>query len=228
MKLIKSLLLAAVACSFTFGTTCFADEAKPIVPTSRIDLFNGKDFTGWKFVMRSNAAPANTWAVTNGVIHCTGQPYGYARTEKTYASYKLTAEWRFVRVAPKADNSGIFVNITAPDKVWPACIEAQGQHHRQGDLHMNGGATAKGHETANTKNADAQSASNEKPVGDWNTFVIECSGNSVKLWTNGKWMNEVTGCSVSSGAIGIQSEGGEIEVRKIYVEPLTGGAEAGK
>lgn len=222
MKIINFQLLAAAICGFAFGANCFADEAaKPTVPTGRTELFNGKDFTGWKFVMRGNTEPSKTWAVTNGVIHCTGQPYGYARTEKTYANYKLTAEWRFVTVAPKADNSGIFVNITPPDKVWPACVEAQGQHHRQGDLHMNGGATAKGHETADTKNADAQSPSNEKPVGEWNTFVIECSGDSVKLWTNGKWMNEVTGSSVTSGAIGIQSEGGEIEVRKIFVEPLS-------
>ena len=224
MKIIKSLLLAAAVCSFISDAKCFADDsAKPIVPTSHIELFNGKDFTGWKFVMRNDAEPMKTWAVTNGVIHCTGQPYGYARTEKAYADYKLTVEWRFVTVAPKADNSGIFVNITPPDKVWPACIEAQGQHHRQGDLHMNGGATAKGHETADTKNADAQSPSNEKPVGEWNTFVIECSGDAVKLWTNGKWMNEVTGSSVTSGAIGIQSEGGEIEVRKIFLEPLPSG-----
>jgi len=33
-------------------------------------------------------------------------------------------------------------------------------------------------------------------------------------------MNEVAGCSVSSGAIAMQSEGGEWELRKIYVEPL--------
>ena len=222
MRTIKTLLLTAAALVFGIAGNCFADEAaKAVVPTSHVDLFNGKDFTGWKFVMRSNAEPANTWSITNGVIHCTGQPYGYARTQKNYASYKLTVEWRFVRVAPKADNSGIFVNITAPDKVWPACVEAQGQHHRQGDLHMNGGATAKGHTTADTKNADVQSASNEKPVGDWNTYVIECSGDSVKLWTNDKFMNEVTGCSVTSGGIGLQSEGGEIEVRKVFLEPLS-------
>ena len=217
-------LILAITCSFLV-VGCFAeDAAKPIVPTSRIDLFNGKDFTGWKLVLRTtNADPAKTWTVTNGVIHCTGRPFGYARTEKTYANYKLTAEWRFVTIAPKADNSGIFIHINSPDKVWPTCIEAQGQHNRQGDLRMNGGATANGHDTADTKNADAQGASNEKPAGEWNTFVIECSGDSIKLWTNGRQMNEITGCSVSSGAIGIQAEGGEIEVRKIFVEPLPGG-----
>jgi hypothetical protein len=33
-------------------------------------------------------------------------------------------------------------------------------------------------------------------------------------------MNEIMRCSASSGAVGIQSEGGEIEVRKMFLEPL--------
>ena len=85
---------------------------------------------------------------------------------------------------------------------------------------MNGGATSKGHDTPQTKNADMQAPSNEKAPGEWNTFEIECAGDAIKLWTNGKLMNQITGCSETSGAVGIQSEGGEIEVRKIYLEPL--------
>jgi hypothetical protein len=215
----KSTVLAVA--SFLLLTSAAFAEDNTIRPTGHIDLFNGKDFTGWTFTMRSNAAPESTWAVTNGVIHCTGKPPGYARTEKSYRDYKLTAEWRFVQAIDKPGNTGIFVHINPPDKVWPATIEVQGQHGKHGDLRMNGGATAKGHDTVETKNADSQSPSNEKPPGEWNTFEIECSGSSVKLWTNGKWMNEVAGCSASSGAIGIQSEGGEIEVRKIFIEPLS-------
>jgi hypothetical protein len=37
---------------------------------------------------------------------------------------------------------------------------------------------------------------------------------------NGKLMNEATECSISYGHIIIQSEGGEIEVRKVVIEPL--------
>jgi hypothetical protein len=213
--------IAIAALVLSFAATGLAENtAAAIVPAGRIDLFDGKDFAGWTFTLRSNAEPAKTWTVTNGVIHCTGRPFGYARTEKSYRDYKLTVEWRFVKIAPKADNSGIFLHINPPDKVWPACIEVQGQHGHQGDLRMNGGATAQGHETRATVNADAQGPSNEKPAGDWNTFVVECSGDAIKLWTNGEFRNEITGCSASSGAIGIQSEGGDIEVRKMFIEPL--------
>jgi hypothetical protein len=209
-------LLAVSLLVFVTGARVFAGD---VTPADRVDLFNGKDFSGWTFCLKSNAAPEKTFVVTNGVIHCTGRPAGYARTEKTFRNYKLTVEWRFVKIAPRADNSGIFVHVNPPDKVWPTCIEIQGQHGHQGDLRMNGSATAKGHESAATKNADAQAPSNENPVGEWNTLVAECRGDAIRLSTNGKFANEITGCSVTSGAIGIQSEGGEIEVRKIFVEP---------
>jgi hypothetical protein len=33
-------------------------------------------------------------------------------------------------------------------------------------------------------------------------------------------MNKLTGCNVSSGFIGLQSEGAELEIRKVYLDPL--------
>ena len=76
--------------------SCFAADDAVIVPSSRLELFNGKDLTGWTFFMRNNADPKETWSAADGVIKCTGKPTGYIRTEKSYRDYKLTAEWRFV------------------------------------------------------------------------------------------------------------------------------------
>ena len=61
---------------------------------------------------------------------------------------------------------------------------------------------------------------NEKPAGEWNTYEIVASGNTIKNSVNGKLMNQALECGVTSGHIAIQSEGGEIEVRSIYVEPI--------
>ena len=124
---IVSLLMAALS-----PVQIFAAEDEATTPPARINLFNGKDFSGWAFCMTSNAEPSLTWTVTNGVIHCTGQPFGYARTEQNFREYKLTVEWRFVKVAPKADNSGIFIHVQSPDKVWPKAIECQGQYQHRG------------------------------------------------------------------------------------------------
>jgi len=61
---------------------------------------------------------------------------------------------------------------------------------------------------------------NEKAIGEWNTNVTICAGSNVKAVINGKLLNEITECTVSSGFVGIQSEGADFEIRKMYLEPL--------
>lgn len=223
MKIHKLLVLTACSYLAVFfpAITKAAESEKPIVPTSRMELFNGKDFSGWTFFMRSNAEPAQTWSVENGLIHCTGKPVCYLRTEKDFRDYKLTAEWRFVKVAPQADNTGILVHIQMPDKLWPPCVQCQGKHNALGDLFLMGGAESKEHQGKDANTAlPKRGDSNEKPIGEWNICELVCDGNSVKAFINGKLMNETTECSISSGKIGFQCEGAEFEVRKVFIEPL--------
>ncbi len=209
----------AVICLLAFAGTVAAQEI--VMPTNQIELFNGKDFSGWTFCMKDGADPGRTWSVTNGVIHCTGTPSGYVRTKQSYSNYVLTVVWRFVKITPKADNTGVLVHLQLPDKVWPMCIQNQGKSGRQGDLFLMEGAEAKEHQGMN-KNTPVpmRGPPNENPIGEWNTNVTVCAGNDVKAVINGKLMNEITGCTVWSGFIGIQSEGGDIEIRNIFLEPL--------
>jgi hypothetical protein len=219
MKQLACLVLT-LALSGTINALFAADVPPANTPSGRIELFNGKDFSGWTFCLQSNAAPAETWTVTNGVMHCTGRPYGYVRTEQAWRDYKLTVEWRFVRVGPKADNTGIFLHVQPPDRVWPKCIEAQGQYQHQGDLILMGGATCQGHDTPQSRNVRMRGAMNEKPAGEWNTYEIVCAADALKVSVNGRLLNEAAACSVTAGAIALQSEGGEYEVRKVFLEPL--------
>ena len=187
-----------------------------------IDLFNGKNLEGWKYISAADAPLTNTWTVRNGIIHCTGKPTGYLRTENSsFHDFKLTVEWRFVKLAPKADNTGVLVQIQEPDQVWPQCVQCQGKHDAQGDLFLMMGAESKEHR-GQDKNTPLpkRAASNEKPIGEWNTCELICADDSVKAFVNGELMNEATECTVHSGAVGIQSEGAEIEIRRITLEPL--------
>ncbi len=191
------------------------------MPDQPIELFNGKDFSGWTFYMKNGADPAQTWHVTNGVIACTGRPAGYLRTTQSYSNYVLTVEWRFVKVAPKADNTGVLVQMQLPDKVWPMCVQNQGRSRHQGDLFVMAGAECKEHQgvDANTP-VPMRGPPNEHPIGEWDTNVTVCAASTVMAVINGKLMNKITECTVSSGYIGIQSEGGEIEIRRISLDPL--------
>jgi hypothetical protein len=191
--------------------------------TSEVDLFNGQNFDGWAFFMKDNADPTQTWSVTNGVIHCTGKPFGYARTTQAYHDYKLTCVWRFVKLdpTPKVNNSGIFVHIQPPDVVFPEAIQCQGLYQHQGDLILEGGASSDGHEVGKKNVTIAQlEPQNEHPAGDWNTNEIICISSNITLSVNGKVMNQITGCNLTSGYAGIQSEGGDIEIRKFSLQPV--------
>ena len=206
---------------FTFTLIGVARAEDAITPTHPIELFNGRDFSGWTFCMKDNADPRPTWSVTNGVIRCTGTPVGYLRTLQNYRDFILTVEWRFIKITPKADNTGVLVHIQPPDKVWPLCIQNQGKSGRQGDLFLMAGAEAKEHKGMNM-NAPVpmRGPPNENPIGYWNTNVTICAGTEVEAVINGKWENEITECTISSGFIGIQSEGGDIEIRRMYLEPV--------
>ena len=211
----------AILFSLVLALSIHAQEI--ISPTNHLELFNSKDFSGWTFFSKNNSDPAKTWNVTNGLIHCAGRPLGYARTTQAYSNYVLTVVWRFVKVTPDANNSGVLVHIQSPDKIWPMCIQNQGKSGRQGDLFVMAGAECKEHRALG-KDANTpvvfSGAANENAIGEWNTNVTVCAGNTVEAIINGKSLNKISECTISSGYIGIQSEGGDIEIRQIFVEPL--------
>ena len=214
MKYIPHLF--ALAASLAFSSVVWAADATSVTPTAHVELFNGKDFTGWKFAMKGDVDPTTVWSVENGVIKCLGKPNGYARTEQAYRDYKVTVEWRFT----KAGNTGVLVHMSLPDKVWPRCFECQGMHNRQGDFWLWGGADCKEPKIPGKNGIAMPETSNEKPVGEWNTYEVECRGNTIKIIVNGKLMNTATECNETAGMIGLQSEGAEMEVRKVYLDPL--------
>lgn len=189
----------------------------------RAELFNGTNFDGFTFCTRNDADPMESWSVTNGLIRCSGSAIGYLRTKQSFSNCVVTVVWRFVKIGSGKDNAGVLVHIQSPDTVWPVCVQNQGKSGRQGDLFVMSGAECQEHlalgRDANTP-VPLRGEPNENAIGEWNTNVTICSGNEVKAIINGKLLNEITGCTVSSGFVGIQSEGADFEIRRMYLEPL--------
>ena len=220
MKFILLALLSFGAAKL-FAQNDDGDYPPPPAREMSVPLFNGKDFSGFTFCMKDHADPLQTWSVTNGVIHCTGKAVGYLRTTQVYSNYFLTVEWRFVKVAPKADNTGILVHIQSPDKIWPQCVQVQGKHDHQGDIFLMAGAESKEHQGKDANTAlPLRGDSVEHPVGEWNKAETICIHHKVESFINGKFVNETTEGSLDSGAIGIQSEGAEFEIRSVVFSPL--------
>lgn len=188
-----------------------------------VQLWNGTDFTGWTFVVAdSTTDPGDIWSVRDGVIHCTGIPNGYMRTEAEYSNYTLTLEWRWVA---DAGNSGVLLHAQAPFQVWPQCIECQLHSGNAGDFILigPGSITVDGKTHTNTEKFLAipnKEDNIEKPLGEWNSYRIICDGNEITCLVNDVLMNHGTGASQSSGVICLQSEGAPIEFRNIMLEKL--------
>lgn len=199
----------------TGAVLAWAEDTAPIVPKEPVELFNGRSLVGWKSFSKSPVE--GVWSVRDGAIHCVGKPAGYLRTEQTYVDYRLTVEWKFL----KAGNTGVIVHANAPEKVWPNCVECQGMHRNQGDFWFQGGATCNEPRTMGKTGIPKKGKDAEKPLGEWNTYQVVCQGDTVTILVNGQEMNKATGCSTKAGWIGLQSEGAEILVRKVLLEPLT-------
>ena len=190
----------------------------------KVTLFNGKDLSGWKpFASDSDIPVEQIWSVRGGVIYCTGQRNGYMRTERKYGSYRLHVEWRW---PGEPSNSGVLLHASGRDKVWPRCIECQLKAGSAGDIVlMNGaGLTADGRNWQDPSKQFVvirkKQQSSEKPAGQWNTYDIQCEKDAIRCTVNGVLQNEGTGATATAGWICLQSEGGPIEFRNIYIEPL--------
>lgn len=195
------------------------DAAAP----NQVNLFNGKDLTGWTAVVPDLAAKkedqSKPWTVKDGVLQCAGNPGGYIRTNDKYTNFVFHCQWRF-DPAKGAGNSGVLLRMNGKDKVWPKSIEAQLQSGAAGDFwnidEMKMGVAKDRTNGRNTK----RTGTAERPLGQWNQYEIICQRGRVSLYVNGELLNEATDCEETPGYICLQSEGSYIEFRDINIVPL--------
>ncbi len=221
MKFRFSLLLF-----FTLNMSAFAQKS----------LFNGKNLDGWHTdvpAMDSKPDTINPFIVRNGMLVSLGTPGGHLITDKIYKNYQLTLQYRF---AGKPGNCGVLVHVSTPRVLYgmfPKSMEVQMQHKDAGDFWCieeditvpdmvsrrgpkeNWGIN--GDKLRRIKNLTDDS---EKPAGEWNTMIIQCLNNEVKVWVNGILVNHGTNCTASSGQIALQAEGSEVEFKQLDLNPI--------
>jgi len=204
-----------VFCAVFDGSLTAQNQCAPVVNTS---LFNGKDLHDWEFFLKDQAVdPTTVFMVKNAAIHITGNPFGYMRTKEQYSDYKLHLEWCW---PVEASNSGVFIHAQEPDTIWPACIECQLMAGNAGDFICMAGADMNEHTDKSKIVVAKKEASNEKPVGEWNTLEVTCKGNTIEVFINGTLQNKATGVTLSKGSICLQSEGKDVEFRNVFLMKL--------
>ncbi|HEY8513510.1 MAG TPA: DUF1080 domain-containing protein [Cyclobacteriaceae bacterium] len=202
----------------------------------QVNLFNGKDLTGWHWdvpEMDNNKNVRNPFIVRDGLLVSLGKPGGHLITDAEYENFRLEVEYRF---AGEPGNCGVLVFASTPRalyKMFPKSIEVQMMHENAGDFWCIveditvpdmekrrgpkeewGITEGKGRRILNLTDGS------ENPVGEWNTMVIECRGNTIKVWVNGDLVNYGYDCTASKGRIALQAEGAEVEFRKVVLSPL--------
>lgn len=215
-----------------------------------ISLFNGRDFEGWTFFLEETDFNAGgkgkisdfATIKPGGIIEITPRMHGALMTTRDYLNYRLRVEFRWPSPAPR-DDSGLFLRIRPPF-VWDAVHGEQARFYMfqiqpgdTGDLWVLGYSESQlqtnparsykpigslelgpgGHIRRHLKMADA-----EKPAGEWNALEAVVDGKTIKVYVNGRLVNEGTGLVDLPGRIGLESERGTIQFRNPKLLPLPG------
>lgn len=116
---------------------------EPIRPTKTIALFNGRNLDGLTTWVRDTKTedPRKVFEAVNGVLHISGDGFGYVRTRERYRDYRVTVEYKWGKRTDGGKyvrNSGILLHATGPDGgaggTWMSCVECQLAQGCVGDL----------------------------------------------------------------------------------------------
>lgn len=210
---------------------CRAVAADNTPPPGFTALFNGKDLTGWKGLLkppldnplrRAELSPQQLaeaqaeadenmrqhWHVEDGVLVFDGKGRSLS-TARDYGNFELWVDWK---ILPHGD-SGIYLRGTPQVQIWDANDHPEGS----GGLFNN-----QKHPRKPLRCAD-------KPVGQWNTFRIRMIGEKVSVWLNGQLVVDNVVLEnywdrrrpiFPTGPIELQNHGNTLYFKNIYIREL--------
>jgi Domain of Unknown Function (DUF1080) len=220
MKLIASLLLLFF---FAIGSA----------KSQSIFLFKPEDRAHWYIFLEGSKKgedPLGVFRFENGMIHVSGQKFGYIATEESYSSFhlKLEFKWGEKKYPPRENekrDAGILYNgdIYNGDKIWPRSLECQIQEGDCGDIWLIDSATVIHADTMTRKrpyHRVVKSKDAEKPTGEWNKVDVIVNNGEISYLVNGQEVNKAKNPSPKTGRIILQSEGAEIYYRNVELQKL--------
>ena len=212
----------------------------PVEHAKPVSLFNGKNLEGWYADVPdadNNPDIKPSFLVRDGKLVSMGVPRGHLITKKSFKDYRLEVQYRF---AGKPGNCGVLVHTDGKRprvlyKMFPASLEVQMQHKAAGDFwcihedikvpnmadRRKGPKENWGGKQGQSRHIRNLTDDSEKPLGEWNTMIIECLGDKIRAWVNGDLVNDGYECTAKEGQISLQAEGAEVEFRKLELTPIT-------
>lgn len=221
-------------------------------PAGFTALFNGKDLAGWKGLAHKNATErraltgdtlrtaqtaadevmAAHWKVENGVLVYDGKGDSLC-TAKDYGDFEFYCDWK---IPPGAD-SGIYLRGTPQIQIWDPW-DARKKDGTQPSTpqewvaaYTTGRNLGSGGLWNNRRARNQPLVLADKPVGEWNSFLIRMVGKRVSIWLNGKlvvdrtelenyWDKDGIVPLVRADQIELQHHGSELFFKNLYLREL--------
>ncbi|MFZ9938265.1 MAG: 3-keto-disaccharide hydrolase [Luteolibacter sp.] len=181
-----------------------------------VEMFNGKDLSGWKTEGNWMIEDGNTLTLEPRKGEWGWQRYHhYIATEKPYGDFILDLEFKF---NPKG-NSGVFLRVGDLKDHVNSGFEIQ-------ILDTHGVENPGHHDCGGVIKTRGPSKNMVKPAGEWNRYVITLKGSHLTVVLNGE---EIQNLDLSKtamkdrpmqGHISFQDEGKRVWYRNVRIKEL--------
>jgi hypothetical protein len=167
-------IIANIAAAFLF--TLFTACTTPDSSDDWLDLFNGRDLSGWR---ENRFAHQPEWKVKDGILIGQGGQ-GYLATEREFEDFELTAVVRISDSGEARGNSGIYIRCQPHENreaEYPPGYEVQCDHFDRNNP------------TGSIYNLGVPGARAALPAvkdGEWFTMRVLARGNHLQTWVNGQ------------------------------------------
>ena len=176
-------------------------------PGKPVDLFNGKDVSGW---LSQDPSRPMGWFVKDGILMNEGKEANNIYTEQKFQDFKLDVEFN---VDPQS-NSGVYLRGRYEIQILDGFARPM-DVHSQGALY----------------GFIVPSVKADKPAGEWQTYAITLIANRVTVILNGTTIIDnaevpgITGGALDAkekepGPILLQGDHGKVQFRKVRLTPL--------
>ncbi|MGD9635846.1 MAG: DUF1080 domain-containing protein [Pirellulales bacterium] len=217
----RLFILAAFAISLLLSpAVCNAADVLAADADGWVELFNGRDLTGWTPKIKGHGAGENfadTFRVEDGILKVSYDKYdgdfrerfGHLFYEQPYSNYLLRLEYRLVgKQAPGGPewaraNSGVMIHGQTPEsmaleQLFPVSIEVQLLAGQGNETRPTGNVCTPGthivlHNKLHTDHC-TNSSSKTYPVGEWVAVELEVHGDKlIRHKINGQTVMEYSG-----------------------------------
>ena len=227
--------------SFSPAAPVLTGNPDNTAPAGFTALFNGRDLTNWKGLLggpgefpagRAKLTPDElaaaqkeadelmraSWKVADGALHFSGKGRSLC-TAQSYGDFDFYVDWK---ISAHAD-SGIYLRGLPQVQIWDPANPGQfanGNQKGSGGLWNNKGPGKDGKDPL---------VMADKPIGEWNTFLIHMVGDRATIYLNGQLVvnNSILENLWQQGQpipraeqIELQNHNDPLSFKNIYVRPL--------